>query len=312
MADRDFYDILGVARNASADELKKAYRKLARRFHPDMNPGDKTAEARFKELQEAYDVLGDAEKRRTYDQFGRAAFGAGAGAGAGPHTFRWGTRGGGGAPFQEFDLGGIDLGKIFGGGFPGGFQFEQEVGGPGRRGRAAAGRDVEQEIAIPFHVAAQGGELQVSVNGKVINVKIPAGVDDGAKIRLKGQGDPSPAGRAGDLYIITRIAPHPIFERHGKDIVMRLPITVSEAVLGAKVDVPTLEGTVTLTIPAGTSSGQRLRIRGKGIAKKGESCGDQLVETKIVLPAKLDAESTELIKQFGDRNPFNPRESLGT
>ena len=313
MAERDYYEILGVARNASADDLKKAYRKLARKNHPDMNPGDKAAEARFKEVQEAYDVLSDQDKRRTYDQFGRAAFGAGGAPGAGQRGFRWSTRGGAGSPFEQFDFGGIDLGKIFGamgGGAGGQFDFGEEYARADRRGQRAAGRDVETEITIPFTVAAQGGQIDVEVNGKSIRVKIPPGIDDGEKIRLKEQGEPGPGGRAGDLYIVPRVAPHPLFERRGKDIVLKLPLTVTEAALGTKVDVPTIDGTVTLTVPAGTSSGQRLRVRGKGIAKRGDSRGDQFVEIKIVLPAKIDAESKELLKQFGERNPFNPRESL--
>jgi DnaJ-class molecular chaperone len=312
MADRDYYDILGVKRGASQDEIKRAYRKLARKFHPDVNPGDKSAEKKFKEIQEAYDVVGDADKRQRYDQFGRAAFEPGAaGPGGKSWSYQWSGRPGQGSPFAGFDLGGFDFSQIFG------ENIDTTGAGPfaaaGRRGRSAPVRDIEQEVPIPFLVAARGGDIQLRLQrtGETITVKIPPGVDDRSRIRLKGQGEPGPAGRAGDLFILPRVEPDSHFKRHGDDVIVQIPLTVSEAGLGAKIDVPTLDGTVTMTVPAGTSSGQRLRIRGRGIGKPGGGRGDQFVEISIVLPPKLDDESRELLKRLAERNPYNPRESLG-
>jgi DnaJ-class molecular chaperone len=312
MADRDFYDVLGVKRDASQDEIKRAYRKLARKYHPDVNPGDKSAEKKFKEVQEAYDVVGDPEKRKKFDQFGRAAFEPGA-AGPGGRTwnYQWSGRPGQGSPFAGFDFGGFDFSQIFG------QEFEPSAAGPfaaaGRRGRPAAGRDIEQAVPIPFLVAARGGEIQLRLQttGETIAVKIPPGVDDSSRIRLKEKGEPGPGGRSGDLYILPRVESHPVFKRQDSDIIVQAPVTVSEAGLGTKIDVPTIDGTVTMTVPPGTSSGQRLRIRGRGIAKQGGGRGDQFVEIKIVLPPKLDAESRELLKRLAERNPYNPREGSG-
>lgn len=312
MADRDYYDVLGVKRSASHDEIKRAYRKLARKFHPDVNPGDKSAEKKFKEVQEAYDVVGDADKRKKYDQFGRAAFEPGAaGPGGKPWSYQWSSRPGQGSPFAGFDFGGFDFSQVFG------EEFEAAGPGPfaaaGRRGRPAAGRDIEQEVPIPFLVAARGGEIQLRLqrSGETITVKIPPGVDDSSRIRLKEQGEPGPTGRPGDLFILPRVEPHPLFQRQDRDIVVQMPVTVSEAGLGTKIDVPTIDGTVTMTVPAGTSTGQRLRIRGRGIAKPGGGRGDQFVEIMIVLPPKLDDESRELLKRLAERNPYNPRENRG-
>ena len=312
MPDRDYYEILGVARNSSEDEIKRAYRKMARKYHPDVNPGDKSAERKFKEIQEAYEVIGDPDKRKKYDQFGQAAFGPGGPGGGQTWTYRWSGQPGQGSPFEGFDFG-VDLGRIFGGDFAGGAPF-----GPAGRGTREAGpQDLEVEVAVPFEVAARGGEVQITVKrdrgvrqgAESIAVKIPPGVSDGSRIRLRGQGHANAAGRAGDLYILPRVTPHPLFRRQGNDILMDLAVTVTEAALGTKVDVPTLDGLVTMTVPPGTSSGQRLRIRGRGIGKPGASRGDQYVEIKIVLPPKLDAESRELLKRFGERNPYNPRET---
>jgi molecular chaperone DnaJ len=371
MAEKDFYNVLGVSRTASQDEIKRAYRKLARKYHPDMNPGDKAAERKFKEVQEAYDVIGDAEKRKKYDQFGQAAFEPGAAAGGRTWSYRWGSRPGQGSAAGA-DFGGFDFSKIFGG-FEGAEPFTSARGQ-----REPAGRDVEQEVEIPFLVAARGGEVQLSVERdrtcskcrgsgaepgsgfvtcpvcggsgqrqtggpigfglpcdacggegrrperpcsmchgtgmtrvrETITAKIPAGVQEGARIRLKGQGAAGPGGRAGDLYILPRIAPHPFFRREGNDIIVTMPVTVSEAGLGTKIDVPTIDGTVTMKVPAGTSSGQRLRIRGRGIGSPGGTQGDQYVEVRIVLPPQMDDESRDLLRRFGERNPQDPREAL--
>jgi len=293
---RDYYEVLGVQRNASDEDVKKAYRKLARELHPDRNPGDKNAEARFKEVQEAYGVLNDKEKRAKYDQFGFAGNGAGPGGpGAGPGGFHWSTSG--------FDPG--DLGEIlrqFGMGGMGG-DFEETTTRRGRGGgrRAQAPQTVEAEATILFLTAAQGGKVTLSIDGKEVEVKVPAGIEEGKKLRLAGQG---PGG--GDLIIVVHVEPHPYFKREGHNIVLEVPLSVSEAVLGTKVDVPTLDGTqVTVKVPAGTSSGARLRLRGKGIAG-----GDQYIEIKIATPKVHDSRSRELIEEFARLNPQSPRAGL--
>jgi DnaJ-class molecular chaperone len=308
---RDYYDVLGVSRTASAEEIKRAYRKLARKYHPDRNPGDKEAEAKFKEVQQAHDVLSDAQKRAQYDQFG-ADFGQAAGArGGGTGTFRWGA-GPGGAEFTEFDLG--DAEAIFQQFFGGGAGPRAGRQGPRRRAWTPPAQDVMQEIEIDFMTAARGGSIDLMVPspegaggaGHQLRVDIPAGIAEGGQLRLKGQG---PGG--GDLYIKVRIRPHPYFRREGQDLILEAPISVSEAVLGGKIDVPSLDGTITLTIPPGTSSGQRLRLRGRGLpGLGGGGRGDQYVEVKVVVPRAVDERSQQLIHEFAQRNPQDPRTGL--
>jgi curved DNA-binding protein len=325
MADRDYYEVLGVARNATADQIKKAYRGLARKHHPDANPGDKTSEKKFKEVQNAYDILSDSEKKQRYDQFGHAAFEGGGPFGPRGGGSEWAARQGGGAG-EDIDLSAF-FGPRAGGG--GGFAPSQEQGGGGifdeiisrMRGGEKGGRRrasqrepeaAEAEITIPFLTAVRGGETSIdlqSENGtretKVI--KIPPGLDSGAKIRLKGQGDPS---HQVDLIITVNVEPHPYFVREGRNLSVEVPISVSEAVLGARVDVPTLDGFKTMTIPAGTSSGQKLRLRGQGVsASKNHPEGDLYIIPKIVAPKTVDEESKKLIEQFAERNPASPREN---
>jgi DnaJ-class molecular chaperone len=294
---RDYYEVLGVARDASEADIKKAYRKLARQYHPDRNPGDKQAEARFKEVQEAYDVLGDKNKRTQYDRFGHV--GPGGAAGAGP--FR--AEGGGGQGFEFQGINPEDLASIFGA-FGGGGADLGDMFGRRGRGRARAPRPpqaAEAEVAIPFLKAALGGTVSLSVDGRQIDLKVPAGVEEGKKLRLAGQG---PGG--GDLLVRIKIDPHPYFRREGNDVVLEVPLTVAECILGAKVDVPTLDGThLTVKVPPGTSSGARLRLRGKGIA-----AGDQFIEIKVVVPKPSDERSRELIEEFARLNPQNPRANL--
>lgn len=298
---RDYYEVLGVPRNAAEADIKKAYRKLARDNHPDRNPGDKQAEARFKEIQDAYAVLSDKTKREQYDQFG---FAGPQGAGPGASGFHWG----GGAGNDQFDP--SDLASIlrqFGGmgGMGGmgaeGFDASEVFGQQRKRGRARRPAEVEAEVAIPFQVAALGGPFSIGVDGRKIEVKIPAGVEDGKKLRLAGQG---PGGA--DLLLKLKVQSHPYFRREENNLVLEVPISLPEAVLGARVDVPTLDGTrLTVKIPAGTSSGTRLRLRGKGI-----NGGDQYVEIKVVVPAAADERSRELIEEFARKNPQNPRAGL--
>jgi DnaJ-class molecular chaperone len=299
---RDLYETLGVSRDASDDDLKKAYRKLARQYHPDRNPGDKQAEAKFKEIQAAYDVLGDKAKRTQYDRFGFAGPGGDGGGPGGPF-------GGGGTPggFEFRNINPEDLGELFrhfgGFGGMGGGDAEDLFGRRARtRGRRPSGggrpADAEHEITVPFLTAALGGSVGLSIDGTEVNLKIPAGVEEGKKLRLAGQG---PGGA--DLLIKLHVEPHPYFRREGNNILLEAPLSLPEAVLGAKIDVPTLDGTrLTVKAPAGASSGSRLRLRGKGIAG-----GDQYIVIKVVVPAPADARSRELIEEFAKLNPQHPR-----
>jgi DnaJ-class molecular chaperone len=295
---RDHYEVLGVAKNASEADVKKAYRKLARQYHPDRNPGDKTAAAKFKEVQDAYDVLSDKSKRAQYDQFGFAGPGTGPGGG-----FHWGQ---GGPQFNAHTFEAGDLGDILrqfgmgGGGADVEDVFSRGAAG-GRRGRRARPQEAEAEAAIPFLTAALGGSVSLDVDGRQIDVKVPAGVEDGKKMRLAGQG---PGG--GDLILVLRVQPHPYFRREGNTVILEVPLGLAEAVLGAKVDVPTLDGTrLSVKVPPGTSSGARLRLRGKGI-----SGGDQFIEIKVVVPKAEGERSRELIEEFARLNPQTPRAGL--
>jgi DnaJ-class molecular chaperone len=334
MAKRDYYETLGVGRNASADEIKKAHRKLVRQYHPDVNKNNKSAEEKFKEVQEAYDVLSDTTKRANYDQFGHAGVGGQPGRGGDPYeAFRRAQAGRGGpggrsrqwqagpnVSVEDFDFGGqgggADFSSIFdqlfgrGAGAPGG------GGGAGRtRGRSRApepqrGADIEHGADLTFLQAARGTTLPLQINrdGQIetIEIKIPPGVSDGSRIRIKSRGQQSPTGDHGDLYIITRVQPHPYFRREGLDIYLDLPISLYEAVFGAKIDVPTLDGPVQLSIPPGTNSGAKLRIKGRGIERNAEK-GDQFVVTKIVIPKDLDDSDKQILKEIEKKHPLNPR-----
>ncbi|HMC90068.1 MAG TPA: J domain-containing protein [Gemmataceae bacterium] len=303
---RDYYETLGVKRNASEDEIKKAYRKLARQYHPDRNPGDKQAEAHFKEVQTAYDVLSDKTKRSQYDRFGEAGANAGfRGGQGGPRDFQFHWGGGPGQaemdPSQAADL----FRSIFGGGQAGATDFENVFAGQRRRGgrarQAAPEREFTSTVNIPFVTAALGGQVTLQIDDRMVTVKVPAGVEEGQSLRLRGQG---PGGA--DLLVKLHIEPHPYFRREGRDLILDVPITLAEAVLGTKVDVPTLDGTrLTVRVPPGTSSGTRLRLRGRGIAG-----GDQYIEIRILVPAVQDARSKELIEEFARLHPQNARDGL--
>ena len=308
---RDLYEVLGVKKDASEEDIKKAYRKLARQYHPDRNPGDKQAESRFKEVQEAYDVLSDKSKRSNYDRFGTAEPGAGFGGGRGgpgPGNFHFNWGGGPGGAQQVDPAEAADLFRQFFGGGGGGeggpdlselFGQQRPRGGRGRRPPPA--QEVESEVTIPFQTAALGGSVNLQVDGRELSVKIPAGIEEGQSLRLQGQ---APGG--GNLRLVIHVAPHPYFRREGNNLVLEVPLSLPEAVLGTKVDVPTLDGTMlAVKVPPGTSSGSRLRLRGKGI--KG---GDQYIEIKIVAPAPKDERSRELIEEFARLNPQSPRAGL--
>lgn len=308
----DYYKTLGVSRTATKEEIRKAYKKIARENHPDVKPDDKAAAERFKQATESYEVLGDDEKRKQYDQFGSAYRHAGKGGSP------FGQRGGAG-PIDLSDLfgeGGIDLGDLFGGaaasGFRGGF------GGGGPRGpQPTRGQDIRTEIQIPFGISASGGTHEITINrgGEVekLEVKVPAGIKPGGTLRLSGKGEAGLAGgAAGDLLVTVNVAPHPWFRRETNDVLVDVPLTVTEAALGAKVDVPTLSGDeVTVTIPPGTSSGAKLRLKGKGFPdQKSKQPGDQLVVVKIVPPRELSDRARELLQQFANEVPQSPREGL--
>ncbi|HTW94575.1 MAG TPA: J domain-containing protein [Tepidisphaeraceae bacterium] len=324
MAKKDFYDILGVKPSATTDEIRTAYRKLARKYHPDATKNDPKSTERFKEVQEAYDVLSDDTKRKNYDQFGNAAGpagfgGAGAGAaGADPfEAFRrsagnGGSRtwqGGPGVSVEDLDLEGGGLGGIFDQLFGRG----RTAGGGASRARqreAPRGADIEHPVTLTFEQAARGTHLPLQINrdGKLetIDLKIPPGVKDGSRVRIKGRGQQTFGGESGDLFIITSVQPHPYFRREGLDVYLDLPISLYESAFGAKVEVPTLDGKVTLTVPPGTSGGAKLRIKGKGIIRGSEQ-GDQFAVIKVIVPKDLDESDRQLIRKLQDKHPINAR-----
>jgi molecular chaperone DnaJ len=374
--EKDYYGVLGVPKNASAAEIKKAYRKLAQQFHPDANPGNVEAEDRFKEISAAYDVLGDAEKRASYDRV-REMGGAGGFGGFGPGGFggqpgTGGFPGGAGATYVNAE----DLGDLFGGLF----------GGAGRgRGRASSrpqrGADLETDVRVSFDDAMAGTTVPVKITGPAVcqtchgsgaapgtspticpecggsgeiavnqgffsmaqpcrrcratgriietpcatchgagsvrrartfQVKVPAGVKDGARIKLSGRGEPGPAGgKPGDLFVRVNVARHDLFGRRGDHLTLTLPITFPEAALGANVQVPTLNGPVTLKVPSGTPNGKTFRIKGKGAPKPKGGHGDLLVTTEVEVPARLSRSQKDLLRQLQDQQGDSPRRSLG-
>jgi molecular chaperone DnaJ len=300
--EKDYYAVLGVDRSASDRDIKKAYRKLAQQYHPDNNPGDTGAEDRFKDVSEAYDVLSDPATRAEYDQ-ARDAFARGAWA-AGP--------GQGNAQYVRVeDLG--DLGDLFGGGgmFGGlGDLF-------GRRGRTAQrGGDIEAEVSLTFHEAIAGTTRTLTASGpggtRDVQVKIPAGVDDGARIRVRGRGRPGAnGGDAGDLYVRVSVAKHPIFERVGRNLRVHVPVAMVDAALGTEVTAPTLDGSVTLKVPAGTQPGKTFRVSGKGVTTP-KGTGDLLVIVDVEVPTALTDEQRSLLERVRDlETSENPTEHLG-
>jgi molecular chaperone DnaJ len=371
-ATKDLYEILGVAKNAPADDIKKAYRKLARKYHPDKNPGDREAEERFKEIQGAYDVLSDPEKRKQYDQLGPRMFGGRRGDASGFGNF-------------NFDFGGNvgnlgDLGDLLGGLFGGRTGTDRSSR---QSSRGQRGRDVEVEVNVSFENSLKGITTKVPVeletacstcrgsgaepgtspvvcpecrgrgviaesqglfalsqpcprcrgNGTVVEkpcracggsgrqrttkrytVKIPPGVRDGTRIRLKGKGEAGVAGAPpGDLHVVTRVSASPVFERRGSDLVIEVPVTYAEAALGAEVEVPTPDGKISLKIPAGTQDGRLLRVRGRGAPKlNGAGRGDLIARVRVVVPTKLTKAEREAIENLQKVSRDNPRERLRT
>ncbi|MEX1207187.1 MAG: DnaJ C-terminal domain-containing protein [Acidimicrobiia bacterium] len=297
--EKDFYAVLGVDRTATGKDLKKSYRKLAQQFHPDTNPGDDAAEARFKEVTEAYDVLSDPKLREEYDQ-ARDAFARGAWAGS-PQ---------GGAQYVRFDdLGDIgDLGSFFGGSGLG------DLFRGGRRG-PQKGADLEGELRLTFHEAIAGSTRTLTISSaegpREVQVKIPPGVDDGQLIRVKGKGGPGiGGGPPGDILVRVRAGDHPLFTRKGLNLELTVPITYAEAALGANITVPTLEGKVTLKVPPATQSGRTFRVSGKGVAGP-KRTGDLLVSVEVAVPETLTDAERALIEQLKDLQSDDPRPHLG-
>jgi molecular chaperone DnaJ len=375
--DKDYYQVLGVPKNASAAEIKKAYRKLAQQFHPDTNPGNADAEARFKEISAAYDVVGDEEKRASYDrvrEMGAQGFGPGSGPGgaaAGPGGHGWP----GGVRYEHVDAG--DIGDLFGGLFGG---AGAGGGRASRQQRPQRGADLETVIKVPFDDAMAGTVREVKIGGPAVcrtchgsgaapgtspitcprcggsgdiavnqgpfqmsqpcpecrgagrivqtpcptcqgsgaerrtrrvKVKIPAGVKDGARIKIAGRGEPGPAGgRPGDLFVRVRVPAHRHFGRKGDDLTLTLPISFNEATLGANVQVPTLGEPVKLKIPSGTPTGKTFRIRGRGAPKR-SGHGDLLVTVQVAVPKKLSRAQKDLLERFGETQGSSPRSELG-
>lgn len=305
---KDPYQVLGVARTASADEIKKAYRKLARSMHPDLNPGNKQAEDRFKEISAAYDLLSDPVKKARYDRGEIDASGNerprhhyrshAAGSGAGGF-------GGFSGRFRDFDAGGFDADDILSDIF--GRRTSSRARGPAR------GANQHYSLTVSFVDAALGATKRITLPmGKSLDVRIPPGSEDGQTLRLKGQGAPGAGGGpAGDALIELTVEPHPFFTRDGHDIHLDLPVTLPEAVLGAKVTVPTLEGRVALTIPPASNTGTTLRLKGKGIPRSGQQRGDQYVRLKVVLPDKPDAELQEFLKAWRRKHDYDVRGKAG-
>jgi len=321
----DLYQTLGVTRQSDKDEIQKAYRKLARKYHPDMNQNDEKSREKFKRVQEAYDVLSDPDKRAAYDRYG-ADFEKVRSSGFNPAA--------GGASFE-----GLDLEQIFGGarGGGGGFQngfsdfFEQLMGagaGPGGRGGGGAGggrrprqaaptvgENIRHELRIPLKKALTGGQyefyLPADAGRQKIAFSVPTGIESGSKMRLRGKGYASPSGGpAGDLILVIHVDEHPLIRRQGKNLVITLPVTLKEATLGAKVDVPTPKGSLTMTVPPGSSGGRRLRLKGQGIDDGKGPAGDILIELQIALPETIDESAKELIEQFDAAHPLSPRSQL--
>lgn len=321
---KDYYDILGVSKSASAEEIKQAFRKLARKYHPDMNPGNKQAEASFKEVNEAYEVLSDTDKRRKYDQFGQYWKQAG-------NTGGW--PGGGANPGVDF--GGFDFGQY--GSFD---EFINEllgrmgsggVGGPtgGNRrtyyrspgggatgfgaddfgGATSANLDREANLSLTFSEAFHGVQKSFSLGSENITVRIPAGAKSGSRIRVRGKGQ-AMGGQRGDLYLKVELQPHSFFQFEGDNLICEVPVAPDEAVLGASIEVPTPEGNVTVNVPAGIRSGQSLRLRGKGWPNPKGGRGDQLVKVNIVTPKDLSSVEREYYEKIRSARSYNPRSDL--
>jgi DnaJ-class molecular chaperone len=309
---RDPYDILGVLRSSSAEELKSAYRKLAKKYHPDVNPGRKDIEQKFKEITAAYDLISDPEKRAKFDRGEIDAMGNDRGFGGG------GPFGGGARRGQSRGRPGPDPFAGFGGG--GGIDDIDEIlaqfmggkgGGRGAGAHAAKGADETYALSVPFTEACLGGKRRVTLSsGKTIDVTIPAGTEEGHKLRLRGLGQAGAAG-AGDAIVEIHIEPHAHFSRKDNDIILDAPISLPESILGASITVPTLDGQVTVKVPKHSNSGTTLRLKGKGITTTPTKIGDMFVKLKIVLPDAPDDDLASIIEKWAKKHAYDPRKKLG-
>ena len=344
---KDYYKVLGVEKKASQDEIKKAYRKLARKFHPDANPNDKAAEEKFKEIGEAYEVLKDPDKRSKYDQLGsnwkqyaRAGGQGWPGAGGAGQGYSY-TYSGGDFGFGDLGSGFSDFFETFFGrggderfstifGNMGGMGSSGTGRGTGTQGKqdgkrrfwktaggtAQKGQDYQYNLTITLREAFFGTQRAINLqkNGKIrtINVKVPKGIKDGGKIRVKGEGGQgSRGGESGDLYLVVNISKHHLFTRKEDDLYCEIPVNLKEALFGAKIDVPTFEGKVSVTLPPNTQSGKTLRLKGKGMPKiKGTESGDLYIKIKIVLPAHLTEEQKKHLEEFAKTYKEDPRQNL--
>lgn len=326
---KDYYKILGVSKNADKAEIKKAYHSLARKYHPDHNPDNKDAEEKFKEIQEAHEVLSDDEKRKTYDMFGSAEFRP-----DGQTT--WRRAGDPGGSNYQYSYSSQD--------FPGfegifkdifGFGGEPRARGAGARGRGGGGfrdifsnvtreqpvkgKDLEYQIEVDFDTAIKGGVRDITisrqklnnVNTEKLSVKIPPGVSTGSRIRVQGKGESGGRGDQGDLYLKIKVKPHPLFTRRLDDIYLELPVTIYEAALGKQIDVPTIDGTAKITIPPGVQNGTKLRLKGKGVPNlKSKKRGDQYVEVKVIMPDDIKESDKKVFEDLAKSSPYDPRTKL--
>lgn len=298
---RDPYTVLGVARNASPDDLKKTYRKLAKKLHPDLNPGNKSTEQQFKEVTAAYELLSDPDKRTRFDRGEIDAEGNE----RAPRGYSYGRggRGSAGARTQ---------------GTPEGFSVEDilaEILGGGFRGGTirTRGADTQHILRIPFREAALGATKRITLpDGRTLDLTIPPGIESGQTLRLKGQGQPGHGGGpSGDAYIEIDVEPHPFFVRKARDIHVEIPVTLQEAVLGAKITVPTIDGSVSVKVPRGSNTGSILRLKGKGMpANQGNAAGDQYVKLRVVLPDPPDPELAQFLERWAERHPYDVRSKL--
>jgi molecular chaperone DnaJ len=291
--EKDFYKVLGVSEDSSKADIKKAYRRLAQQYHPDSNEGNKVAEERFKEISEAHAVLSNDERRKEYDEFRRLAAAGGGGPG-------FGAPGGGGVR--------INIEDLFGGRGSGDGVFEDLLGGFGFRGHGR-GQDAETEVDLDFEDAIHGTMLTLMSGTKV---RIPPGVRDGARIRVRGQGQPGPrGGEPGDLFVRVHVKPHPVFQQGGNgDLIVNVPLTYPEAALGANIEVPTLDGTVTVKVPAGTQNGKVLRVKGRGAPRAKGGAGDLLAKVSVEVPQKLSRKEREALERFDELHSASPRSAL--
>ncbi len=321
---KDYYQILGVNKSATQEDIKKAFRKLARQYHPDVNQGNKEAEGRFKEVNEAYEVLSDPEKRQKYDQFGQywkqvgQGFPGGGGAGVDMNGFDFGQY----SSFDDFinEL----LGK-FAGGNPGGrqsYSYRTSPGGAGGFGgfsdfggfqdrSGGAAQDSEATITLTFKEAFNGVQKRFNLGTETIDVRIPAGAKPGSRLRVKGKGPVSPLNqKRGDLYLVVELGNHPFFKFDGDNLLCEVPITPDEAVLGATIEVPTPDGMVDVKLPAGVRAGQTLRLRGKGWRNRNGEQGDQFVKIAIATPKDISQQEREYYEKIRDIRTFHPRTNL--